>query len=85
MHGFYTIVLLLHLPLQRYIVCLLPAQFLWATTVIHCKLIQLTCVGGSFHWLWEIIPACVLHQSGQSPPSAGCCLVQLSHCTNQFS
>lgn len=33
-------------------------------SLIHCKLIQLTHVGGSFHWLWEIISACVLHQSG---------------------
>lgn len=44
-------------------------------SLIHCKLIQLTCIGVSFHWLWEVILACVLHQSGQSTPSAGCCVV----------
>lgn len=83
----YSIVFLLYLPFQWYVALppSLPSFCGQLVSLIHCKLIQLTCVGVSFHWLWEIILACVLHQSGQSPPTAGCCVVQLSHYTNQFS
>lgn len=38
----YSVVFLLHLPLQGYIACLLPAQFLWATTVTHTLQINST-------------------------------------------